>query len=44
MKSPFDNVPTITGTGVTTKDIVEAVRFSRAQPWRDKLRTAKKRK
>jgi hypothetical protein len=34
-KSPFD-VPSMEPGKVTTKDIVEAVRYSRAQPWRDK--------
>ena len=33
--SPFD-VPSMSPGNVTTKDIVEAVRYSRAQPWRDK--------
>ncbi len=32
-RSPFD-VPGIEVEGVTAEDIVEAVRFSRSQPWR----------
>jgi Antitoxin Phd_YefM, type II toxin-antitoxin system len=45
-KSPFD-VPGVPGVNIAVKDIVEAVRFSRAQPWRDRPRkqsTAKKKK
>ena len=34
-KSPFD-VPGVEGAHVSVDDIVEAVRFSRAQPWRDR--------
>ncbi len=33
-KSPLD-IPAVDRELVTTKDIVEAVRESRAQPWRD---------
>ena len=33
--SPFD-VPGIDIPGLTAEDIVEAVRYSREQPWRDK--------
>ena len=33
--SPFDNVPRIDVPGLTADDIVEAVRYSRKQPWRD---------
>ena len=32
-KSPLD-IPSVNRERVTTKDIVEAVRHSRAQPWR----------
>ena len=42
--SPFDDVPIVDKARVTTKDIVEAVRFSRAQPWRDKPQKQKKKK
>ena len=35
-KSPFDGIEGIPPEGVTTKDIIEAVRESRAQRWRDK--------
>jgi hypothetical protein len=34
-RSPFD-VPGIDSEGVQTEDILEAVRYSRAQPWREK--------
>ena len=33
--SPFDDVPRIEVPGLTADDIVEAVRYSREQPWRD---------
>ena len=33
--SPFDDVPRIDVPGLTADDIVEAVRYSRKQPWRD---------
>jgi prevent-host-death family protein len=34
-RSPFD-VPGIDPDGVETKDIIEAVRYSRAQHWRER--------
>ena len=34
-KSPLD-IPAVDRQKVTTKDIVEAVRYSRSQPWRKK--------
>ena len=42
--SPFDDVQSIPGVQVGMKAILEAVRFSRAQPWRDTPRTRRKKK
>ena len=39
-KSPLD-LPKVDRENVTTQDIIEAVRLSRAQPWRDKKRARK---